>query len=63
MIDAKGLVVGRLASVVAMRLRGRHKATYRPPVDSGANVIVFNADKVVFTGRNREQKLYYHPTA
>jgi large subunit ribosomal protein L13 len=61
-IDAKGLVVGRLASIVAMRLRGKHKASYTPHVDCGDNVIVINADKVVFTGRKREQKVYYHHT-
>ena len=61
-IDAKGLVVGRLASVVAMRLRGKHKPAYTPHVDCGDNVIVVNADKVVFTGRKREQKVYYHHT-
>ena len=62
LIDAKGLVVGRLASVVAMRLRGKHKANYTPHVDCGDNVIVINADQVVFTGRKREQKVYYHHT-
>jgi large subunit ribosomal protein L13 len=61
-IDAKGLVVGRLASVVAMRLRGKHKANYTPHVDCGDNVIIINADQVVFTGRKREQKVYYHHT-
>jgi large subunit ribosomal protein L13 len=61
-IDANGLVVGRLASVVAMRLRGKHKPSYTPHVDCGDNVIVINADKVVFTGRKREQKVYYHHT-
>ena len=61
-IDAKGLVVGRLASVVAMRLRGKHKPAYTPHVDCGDNVIVINADQVVFTGRKREQKVYYHHT-
>jgi large subunit ribosomal protein L13 len=61
-IDASGLVVGRLASVVAMRLRGKHKATYTPHVDCGDNVIVINADKVVFTGKKREQKVYHHHT-
>jgi large subunit ribosomal protein L13 len=61
-IDAKGLVVGRLASIVAMRLRGKHKPAYTPHVDCGDNVIVVNADKVVFTGRKREQKVYYHHT-
>ena len=61
-IDATGLVVGRLASIVAMRLRGKHKASYTPHVDDGDNVIVVNAAKVVFTGRKREQKVYYHHT-
>jgi large subunit ribosomal protein L13 len=61
-IDAKGLVVGRLASIVAMRLRGKHKPAYTPHVDCGDNVIVVNADKVVFTGRKRDQKVYYHHT-
>ena len=48
-IDAKGLVVGRLASIIALRLRGKHKPTYTPHVDCGDNVIVINADKVVLT--------------
>jgi large subunit ribosomal protein L13 len=61
-IDATGLVVGRLASIVAMRLRGKHKASYTPHVDDGDNVIVINAAKVVFTGRKRDQKVYYHHT-
>ncbi|MET0605399.1 MAG: 50S ribosomal protein L13 [Beijerinckiaceae bacterium] len=61
-VDAKGLVVGRLASVVAMRLRGKHKPGFTPHVDCGDNVIVINADKVVFTGRKRDQKMYYHHT-
>jgi large subunit ribosomal protein L13 len=61
-IDAKGLVVGRLASVVAMRLRGKHKPAYTPHVDCGDNVIVINADKVVFTGNKRDQKVYHHHT-
>lgn len=62
LIDAKGLVVGRLASLVALRLRGKHKPTFTPHVDCGDNVIIINADKVVFTGRKREQKVYYHHT-
>ena len=61
-IDAKGLVVGRLASLVAMRLRGKHKPTFTPHVDCGDNVIIVNADKVVLTGRKREQKVYYQHT-
>ena len=62
MIDADGLVVGRLASIVAMRLRGKHKPTYTPHVDDGDNVIVINAEKVVLTGRKLEKKIYYHHT-
>ena len=62
MIDATGLIVGRLASLVAMRLRGKHKPTYTPHVDDGDNVIVINAEKVVLTGRKREQKIYRHHT-
>lgn len=61
-IDGEGLVVGRLASLVAMRLRGKHKPTYTPHVDCGDNVIVVNADKVRFTGRKRENKKYYWHT-
>ena len=62
LIDAQGLVVGRLASIIALRLRGKHKATYTPHVDDGDNVIVVNADKVVLTGKKREQKVYHHHT-
>ena len=61
-IDATGLVVGRLASHIALRLRGKHKPTFTPHVDDGDNVIVINAAKVVFTGRKRDQKNYYHHT-
>jgi large subunit ribosomal protein L13 len=62
MIDAEGLVVGRLATIVAMRLRGKHKASYTPHVDCGDNVIVINAAKVVLTGRKVEQKVYHKHT-
>ncbi len=62
MIDATGLVVGRLATIIAMRLRGKHKPTFTPHVDDGDNVIVVNADKVVLTGRKREKKVYHHHT-
>jgi large subunit ribosomal protein L13 len=61
-IDGSGLVVGRLASIIAMRLRGKHKASFTPHVDCGDNVIVVNAEKVVFTGRKLEQKVYHHHT-
>jgi large subunit ribosomal protein L13 len=62
LIDAKGLVVGRLASLVAMRLRGKHKPIFTPHVDCGDHVIIINAEKVVLTGRKRDQKVYYHHT-
>ncbi len=62
LIDAKGLVVGRLASLIAMRLRGKHKPTFTPHIDCGDNIIVINAEKVVFTGNKREDKVYYHHT-
>jgi large subunit ribosomal protein L13 len=61
-IDAKGLVVGRLASLIALRLRGKHKASFTPHMDDGDNIIVVNADKVVLTGRKRDQKVYHHHT-
>ena len=61
-VDASGLIVGRLATIVAMRLRGKHKATYTPHADDGDNVIVVNAAKAVFTGRKRDNKVYYHHT-
>ncbi|MGE3645554.1 MAG: 50S ribosomal protein L13 [Beijerinckiaceae bacterium] len=62
LIDAEGLVVGRLAAIVANRLRGKHKPSFTPHVDDGDNVIIVNAEKVVFTGRKRDQKNYYHHT-
>ena len=61
-IDASGLVVGRLASQIALRLRGKHKASFTPHMDDGDHVIVVNAEKVVFTGRKREDKVYFHYT-
>jgi large subunit ribosomal protein L13 len=62
LIDAEGLVVGRLASIIANRLRGKHKANYTPHVDCGDNVIVINADKVRFTGKKTTDKVYYRHT-
>ena len=62
LIDAKGLVVGRLATIVAMHLRGKHKPSFTPHVDDGDNIIIVNADKVVLTGRKLDQKVYYHHT-
>ena len=62
LIDAENLVVGRLATIVAMRLRGKHKPTFTPHVDMGDNVIVINAEKVALTGRKLDQKKYHWHT-
>ena len=62
LIDAKGLVVGRLATLVAMRLRGKHLPTYTPHVDCGDHVVIINAAHAVLTGRKRENKVYYNHT-
>jgi large subunit ribosomal protein L13 len=62
LIDAEGLVVGRLATVIANLLRGKHKPSFTPHVDDGDNVIVINAEKIVLTGRKLDQKNYYHHT-
>jgi large subunit ribosomal protein L13 len=62
LIDASGLVVGRLATIIAMRLRGKHRPNYTPHVDCGDNVVVINAEKVVLTGRKLDQKVYHHHT-
>ena len=61
-IDAEGIVLGRLATIVAMRLRGKHKATFTPHMDMGDNVIVINAEKVQLTGNKRADKNYYWHT-
>jgi large subunit ribosomal protein L13 len=61
-IDANGLVVGRVASIIANILRGKHKPSYTPHVDCGDNVVVVNADKVRFTGKKLQQKVYYRHT-
>ena len=62
LIDAEGVVLGRLASIIAMRLRGKHKATFTPHMDMGDNVIVINAEKVQLTGNKRTDKTYYWHT-
>lgn len=62
LIDAEGLIVGRLASIIAMRLRGKHKPMFTPHVDTGDHVIVVNAQKVVFTGKKRQQKRFFWHT-
>jgi len=61
-VDAEGVVLGRLASIIAMRLRGKHKATFTPHMDMGDNVIVVNAEKVLLTGNKRTAKTYYWHT-
>ncbi len=61
-IDAEGAVVGRLASYVAKRLRGKHRADYTPHVDTGDHVVIINAGKVAFTGRKMTRKLYHRHT-
>jgi large subunit ribosomal protein L13 len=62
LIDADGLVVGRLATIIANRLRGKHKTSFTPHMDCGDNVIVINCEKAVFTGKKVEQKKYYWHT-
>ena len=59
-IDAEGVVLGRLASIVATRLRGKHKAYFTPNMDCGDNVIIVNAEKVQLTGKKREENHYWH---
>jgi large subunit ribosomal protein L13 len=62
LIDANGLVVGRLAALIATRLKGKHKAIYTPHVDCGDNIIVVNAEKVIFSGDKHDDKIYYRHT-
>ncbi len=61
-IDLEGQVLGRAATRIATVLRGKHKPTYTPNVDSGDFVVAINADKVKFTGQKRENKMYRHHT-
>ena len=61
-IDAEGMVMGRLASQVAAMLRGKHKPTFTPHVDTGDYIIVVNTDKIILTGRKLDEKIYYHHT-
>ena len=61
-IDADGLVLGRMAAVIATRLRGKHKTIYTPHMDCGDNIIVINAEKVKLTGNKRTDKTYYWHT-
>jgi large subunit ribosomal protein L13 len=62
LVDAEGVVLGRLASVLAMRLRGKHLPTFTPHVDTGDNVIVINAEKVRLTGRKLADKEFHYHT-
>lgn len=62
LIDAEGLVVGRVASIIASILRGKNKPSFTPHVDCGDHVVVINADKVAFTGKKRDDKTYYRHT-
>jgi large subunit ribosomal protein L13 len=61
-IDADGVILGRLAAAIATMLRGKHRPTFTPSVDSGDNVIVINADKVKMTGRKAEEKEFHYHT-
>ena len=61
-IDAEGVVLGRLASIVAMRLRGKHKPMYTPHLDCGDHIVINNADKVQLTGNKLADKTYYRHT-
>jgi len=62
LVDAEGLVLGRMATEVAKILRGKHKATFAPHIDTGDHVIVINADKVVLTSGKAERKIVYRHT-
>ena len=61
-IDAEGVVLGRLASIVATRLRGKHKPMYTPHMDCGDHIVIINADKVQLTGNKLADKTYYRHT-
>jgi len=62
LIDAEGLVLGRLATIIAKMLRGKHKTTFTPHMDCGDNIVVINAEKVKLTGRKLSDKVYYRHT-
>ncbi|KAA6206456.1 MAG: 50S ribosomal protein L13 [Candidatus Tokpelaia sp.] len=61
-IDAEGLILGRLAAIIANYLRGKHKPTFTPHIDDGDNVIIINAEKIALTGRKYQNKKYYRHT-
>ncbi|MBK1632275.1 50S ribosomal protein L13 [Thiohalocapsa halophila] len=62
LVDAEGKTLGRLASEIASRLRGKHKPQYTPHVDTGDYLVVVNAEKIRVTGNKRQDKMYYHHT-
>ena len=62
LIDAEGLILGRLAAIVASRLRGKHKPTFTPHVDCGDNIVIVNAEKIKLTGKKMEDSLFYYHT-
>jgi large subunit ribosomal protein L13 len=62
LIDADGVVLGRLAAIIAQRLRGKHKPTFTPHVDCGDNIVVINAEKIHVTGNKAEQEVFYYHT-
>lgn len=62
LIDAKGKTLGRMATEIARRLRGKHKPEYTPHVDTGDYIVVINAEKIHVTGNKMKQKIYYHHT-
>ena len=59
-VDAEDKTLGRLATEIALRLRGKHKAEYTPHVDTGDNIVVINAEKITVTGNKAKGKIYYH---
>ena len=61
-VDAQDVVLGRLAAIIATRIRGKHKPTYTPHIDCGDHIIVINADKVRMTGKKTDDKVYYRHT-
>ena len=61
-IDAEDVVLGRLAAIVSQYLRGKHKPTYTPNIDTGDNIIIINAEKVKLTGKKMSDKIYYWHT-
>ena len=62
LVDAEGKALGRLATEIAKRLRGKHKPVYTPHIDTGDFIVVVNADKVALTGKKLTDKIYYHHT-